>query len=204
MSDYLEPANEQSTEELLAVILRSDRNASILAQYRIDVLKDLSWRELGISKAAYARLMAGIELGRRVEEAKVCYDKPQKIDSSTAAIEFCRIQFARLISDGLQEQFHIISLNTKRRVIGTHCITIGTLDASLIHPREVFRKAIKDVASSIILAHNHPSGDPTPSNEDIAVTRRLTDVGKTVGIDVVDHIVLGKDKCVSIREHTDW
>ena len=87
-------------------------------------------------------------------------------------------------------------------MIDTHQITVGTLDASLVHPREVFRAAIKDASSSIILVHNHPSGDPTPSREDIAVTTRLTDCGKTLGIDVLDHIVLGRNTAVSIREFT--
>ena len=93
-----------------------------------------------------------------------------------------------------------MTLDTKNQVIDTHQITVGTLDASLVHPREVFRPAIKDAASSIILLHNHPSGDPTPSPEDHAVTRRLESSGKTLGIDVLDHIVLGRNSAVSIRE----
>ena len=86
-------------------------------------------------------------------------------------------------------------------MVDTHQITVGTLDASLVHPREVFRAAIRDAASSVLLVHNHPSGDPTPSREDIQVTDRLTEVGKLVGIDVLDHIVLGRGRAVSIREH---
>ena len=124
-----------------------------------------------------------------------------KISSSSDAIDFCRLHFARIITDCLQEQFHIVTLDTKNQVLDSHHITTGTLDASLVHPREVFRPAIRDAASSIILAHNHPSGDPKPSREDIAVTDRLTDVGKTVGIDVLDHIVMGRDGLVSIREN---
>ena len=90
--------------------------------------------------------------------------------------------------------------DTKNQVIDTHQVTVGTLDASLVHPREVFRPAIKDAASSVILVHNHPSGDPTPSREDYAVTDRLTDSGKLLGIDILDHIVLGHGQAVSIRE----
>ena len=92
-----------------------------------------------------------------------------------------------------------MTLDTKNGVIDTHRITVGTLDASLVHPREVFRAAIKDAASSIILVHNHPSGDPTPSGADIDVTNRLTESGKLLGIDVLDHIVLGHDNAISIR-----
>ena len=106
----------------------------------------------------------------------------------------------RLITDAHREEFHIVCLDTKNQVIDCHQISVGTLDASLVHPREVFRPAIKDAASSIILLHNHPSGDPTPSREDHAVTRRLEEAGGIVGIDVLDHIVLGAFRSVSIRE----
>ena len=123
-----------------------------------------------------------------------------KITSTSQAKAFCQSHFSRLASDARQEEFHIVTLDTKNQIIDTHQITIGTLDASLVHPREVFRAAIKDAASSIILVHNHPSGDPTPSAEDHAVTRRLEASGKTLGIDVLDHIVLGKGQAASIRE----
>lgn len=195
------PYCEQSIEELLSVVLRSDKMAAQLAGRRIESIKDATRRELGLTEAAYARLMAGIELGRRVEEAKLQYDKPTQLNSSAAAINFCRIHFARIIADALQEEFHIVTLNTKLNYIDSHRITVGTLDASLVHPREVFRPAIKDAASSILLAHNHPSGDATPSREDLDVTDRMKQVGETLGITVVDHIVLAKEGCVSIKEH---
>ncbi|MFK7768576.1 MAG: RadC family protein [Mariniblastus sp.] len=149
---------------------------------------------------AYERLLASIEIGRRIQEAKAGYRKAiKKISGSASAIEFCGQHFKRLILDALQEEFHIVTLDTKNQIIDSHQITVGTLDASLVHPREVFRPAIKDAASSILLAHNHPSGDATPSREDLAVTKRLEEVGKNIGIDVLDHIVLGT-KCVSIQE----
>ena len=195
------PATEQTTEELFAVLLRSKKNAASLAQLPMRILHDATWRELGITKAAYARLMAGIELGKRVEEAKAQYDRPKKLNSSRVAIEFCRVHFARIIAESLQEQFHVVTLNSKMGVIETHRITIGTLDASLVHPREVFRPAIRDAARSIILAHNHPSGDPTPSREDIAVTKRMEQVGEMIGIPVMDHIVMGKSGLVSVKEY---
>ena len=192
---------DQSDEELLEVILRSpEKAAAILNEFKLEALADVGRREAKLTPAAFKRLQAGIELGRRIHEAKMNYRTINKISSSSDAIEFCRKHLARLISDSLQEQFHIVTLDTKNQVLGSHHITTGTLDASLVHPREVFRKAIRDAASSIILAHNHPSGDPTPSREDIAVTDRRTDVGKTIGIDVLDHIVLGRDGVVSIRE----
>lgn len=98
-----------------------------------------------------------------------------------------------------QEEFLIATLDTKRRVRRVIRITRGTLDASLVHPREVFRPAIADAASAILLIHNHPSGDPTPSREDYAITEKLKAIGDIVGILVLDHIVVG-DTAVSLAE----
>jgi DNA repair protein RadC len=102
--------------------------------------------------------------------------------------------------DRRQEEFHVVSLDTKLFPIGHHQITVGTLDASLVHPREVFRAAIRDAASAIILVHNHPSGDPTPSREDIQVTDRLKKAADIIGIKILDHIVVASQSCVSIAE----
>ena len=90
-----------------------------------------------------------------------------------------------------QEAFIVLTLNTKNRVLGTHLISIGTLNSSLVHPREVFRVAIMDSAAAMILAHNHPSGDPTPSAEDIKITKQLVGAGEVMGIKILDHVVLG-------------
>ena len=116
------------------------------------------------------------------------------------AIDYCAHEFARLAADGVQEEFHIVTLDTKHKPIHRHCITRGTLDASLVHPREVFRPAIRDSAAAVLLVHNHPSGDPTPSREDHSVTKQLTEAGKLLGISVLDHIVVARRQCVSIRE----
>ncbi len=200
--------------ELIAILIRSGRpgESAVMAGQKVAKAYDgrledlpgagraeLKEISIAVEKTAYCQIMAGIELGRRV--AALSDDRiTVKISSSSEAIQFCQRHFARLISDAKQEEFHIVTLDTKNQVIDTHQITVGTLDASLVHPREVFRAAIKDAASSIILVHNHPSGDPTPSPEDLAVTRRLTESGKTLGIDVLDHIVLGRKSSVSIQE----
>ena len=200
MNDRLLKFTGQTDEELLATVLRSEGKAKAIADdFSLASLANAHQRELGLTRAAYDRLLASVELGRRIVEADNCKLRT-KISSSSDAIEFCRIHFATLIREATQEEFHVVTLNTKNVVIDTHQITVGTLDASLVHPREVFRVAIKDVCSSVILAHNHPSGDPTPSREDKAVTDRLTDSGKLLGIDVLDHVVMGRDGCVSIRE----
>jgi DNA repair protein RadC len=91
-------------------------------------------------------------------------------------------------------------VDAQHRVLNTHCISVGSLDSSLVHPREVFRPAIKDAAKAIILVHNHPSGDPTPSAEDLAVTKRLEECGRTLGIHVLDHIIVAHNGAVSIQE----
>ena len=201
--------------ELLAILIRSGRpgesavqsGEKIASHFRksLDRLPDAAARELrsispAIAKTAYCQIMAGIELGRRVSEAKVASGVPEKITGSASAKQFCEKRFARLVADGNREEFHIITLDTKNQVLDTHQISVGTLDASLVHPREVFRPAIKDTAASVILVHNHPSGDPAPSTEDRDVTRRLEKAGRTLGIDVLDHIVLGAFCSVSIRE----
>lgn len=196
------PFDMRTESDLLNSLLRSPGKAdSIVNEFRLEALAGAHKQELGLTDAQYEKLSAAIELGKRVVEAECEYSNSKKITSSKDAIEFCKNHFWRLIQSGNQEEFHIVTLNTKNVVIDSHRITIGTLDSSLVHPREVFRKAIQDTASSVLLVHNHPSGDPSPSKEDIAVTRRLNEAGAIVGIDVLDHIVLGLCGCISIREH---
>ena len=195
------PFDMRTESDLLNSLLRSPEKVdAIINEFRLECLAGAHQRELGLTDSQFEKLSAAIELGKRVVEAESEFSISKGITSSSDAIEFCKNHFWRLIQSGHQEEFHIVTLNTKNRVIGTHRITVGTLDASLVHPREVFRKAIQDTASSILLVHNHPSGDPNPSKEDFAVTRRLDEVGGIVGIDVLDHIVLGLCDCISIRE----
>ncbi len=200
--------------ELLAILIRSGRpgESAVAAGEKLAIAFDGKLERLieagrgelksissAVEKTAYCQIMAGIELGRRIVEVAE-RKTTHKIGGPADAMAFCQRRFARLANDAKQEEFHIVTLNTKNQVIDTHQITVGTLDASLVHPREVFRPAIKDAASSIILVHNHPSGDPTPSREDRQVTDRLTESGKLLGIEVLDHIVLGSATAVSIRE----
>ncbi len=194
--------SETSLEELLRPILRSDSAAKRVADtLPLSWLCDAGHRELGISKAMHSRLMAALELGRRVAAVHENDLQTSRISGSADAKRYCRQQFARIIAEAKREYFYTVTLNTKNRPIGSHCISIGTLDASLIHPREVLRPAIRDSASSVLLAHNHPSGDPQPSKEDLQVTERLEEAGKLLGIDVLDHIIMARDGCVSIREY---
>jgi len=162
-------------------------------------LPELRSLSKAIRKDSYAQIMAGIELGRRVSMFRDRLEKaPERIRGSDDAIRYCMKEFHRLAFDGLQEEFHIVTLDTQLGPIGTHHITTGTLDASLVHPREVFRPAIRESASAIILVHNHPSGDPTPSREDRSVTDRLTQAGELLGIRVLDHIIVAKESGRSV------
>ena len=149
----------------------------------------------GVGAATSARISAALELGRRANaEERYPGDR----------IRGPRDVFDRMephLRDLHQEEFHALLLSSQHRVIGQVLITRGILDASLlIHAREVFRPAIVRSAAGIILVHNHPSGDPTPSGEDRAVTRQLTRAGTAVGIPVVDHVVVGDGRFVSIAE----
>ena len=205
-----------SDADLLAILIRVGvpKESAVMGAQRIanrfngvlHELPRLTPEELkAVSPAAtassYAQIMAGIELGRRI--AALENDRAvdvTRITSTAEAIDYCRRIFRRLAVDGVQEEFHIVTLDTKHKPIHHHNITIGTLDASLVHPREVFRPAIRDSASAILLVHNHPSGDPTPSREDHQVTKRLTEAGTLMGISVLDHIIVARDRCLSIRE----
>lgn len=205
-----------SDADLLAILIRVgvvNESAIVGAQKlanrfagRLDELPKFTAAELkNLSPAAtassFAQIMAGIELGRRVANLETNRTPvTAKITSTKEAIAYCQRIFRRLATDGVQEEFHIVTLDTKHKPIQTHCITVGTLDASLVHPREVFHPAIRDSASAILLVHNHPSGDPTPSREDRQVTDRLSEAGKIMGIDVLDHIIVARQRCLSIRE----
>ncbi|WP_196603177.1 JAB domain-containing protein [Pectinatus haikarae] len=113
------------------------------------------------------------------------------------------MEYFKFLEDKQQEEFWVLLLNTKNNIIKGKCITIGTLDASLVGPREVFHVAVWNMAAAIIIAHNHPSGDSAPSEEDKAVTKRLTVVGKIIGIPLLDHIIIGKYGSLSIKQRKE-
>jgi DNA repair protein RadC len=117
----------------------------------------------------------------------VCEAGVQRIASPADAYRVCAD-----IASLAQESFHVLSLNSKNRLINWHLVTLGLADATAVHPREVFRAAIQDGASGVIVMHNHPSGDPNPSAEDLRVTRQLVEAGRIVDIRVLDHIVIGR------------
>jgi DNA repair protein RadC len=139
----------------------------------------------GVGSAVAARIAAALELGRRVAAGQGPATDRIRVPADVHAC------MGPLLRDLAQEEFHALLLNAQHHMLRSVLVTRGILDASLIHPREVFRPAVTEGAAAVILVHNHPSGDPTPSAEDRAVTRQMVQAGRTLGIPVLDHVVVG-------------
>lgn len=148
----------------------------------------------GVGRARAAQVLAAVELGRRtlVNER---VDRPQMLTPRHVAT-FLLPRYA----SGPVEQFGIVLLDTKHRLIGIRIVSVGSLDQTVVHPREVFREATSARASAIVLFHNHPSGDPAPSPEDFVLTTRMVNAGDVMGIDVVDHVILADQRYYSMLE----
>lgn len=161
-----------------------------LAGADVSALEDVP----GVGAATASRLVAALEVGRRAATEDPAQTRPIRGPADV---------FRRLgprLRDVRQEEFHALLLNTRHHVLREVLVTRGILDASLVHPREVFRIAVSEGAAGIILVHNHPSGDPTPSPEDRAVTRQLGAAGRAIGIPVLDHVVVGRGRYVSLAD----
>ncbi|CAM2910172.1 RadC family protein [Rariglobus hedericola] len=189
-----------SDSELLAMLLRSGTKGHDVLTLSNRLIAEagslaglIQWRETdfkklkGIGRVKALQLITVMEVARRIL-AHAGSHTPPLIDSADKAAEFLRAYTHGLVV----EKFWVLCLNRKNRLIKCVEITSGTASATLAHPREVFREAIKESASAIICAHNHPSGDPTPSSADIKMTRQLRDAGQTVDITLLDHVVLGQ------------
>jgi DNA repair protein RadC len=194
-----------SDAELLAVIVgRGTRGAGVL-QIAGEILKvhgttrlpSVSLGDLraikGVGPATACRLLACMELGRRIfcpeNELAALVKQPE----DAAAL-------SRELSVARKEHFCTLYLDTRNRLIKKETISIGTLNASLVHPREVFQPAVECLAASVILVHNHPSGDAEPSREDLLLTKRLVAAGEIMGIDVLDHVIVARRSFVSLKE----
>jgi DNA repair protein RadC len=148
----------------------------------------------GIGKIKAQQVLASLELAKLLNTPK---SPPSVIRSPQDAYELLYSELAYL----QKEHFVCLFLNTKNHIIGQpETISIGSLSSAIVHPREVFRAAIKRSSAALICAHNHPSGDPTPSSEDISLTSRLIQAGEIVGIDVLDHLIIGDSRYVSLKE----
>jgi DNA repair protein RadC len=179
-----------SALDLANTLLTSAGGIEGLARARHDDLVQVR----GIGDARAAQVLAAVELGRRIV-TRGSRERLQ-ITSPRAVAEFLMPQYG----SGPVEQFGIVLLDTKHRVLRTTVLSVGTLDASIVHPREIFREAAAGGAAAIVLFHNHPSGDPEPSREDRRLTERLIAAGLVMGIDVLDHIILGDARYFSFRE----
>lgn len=200
--------NSLSNAELIAIIIRTgqredtaidlanrilsidSRGIGFLSYATIEELKSIK----GIGDCKAAQILAAIELGKRISSRRG--DDKLKVDSPLVIVELLMEEMRYL----KKEHFRIAILDTKNQIISIENISIGNLNASIVHPREVFNIAIKRSANSIILIHNHPSGDPTPSTEDINITHRLIEAGDIIGIKVLDHIIIGDNKHISFKQ----
>lgn len=173
--------------EISQRVIKEYGNNAILNEKDVNKIKRL----LNLNDVHACQIIACFELGRRFfSETKEIYIKnPEDV--------FNYLQDMRNLN---KEHFRGIYLDVKNRIIHDEIISIGTLDTNLIHPRDVFYPAINRFSAGIIIAHNHPSGDPTPSKEDIEITKKLVEAGKIMNIDILDHIIIGKDNFKSLKE----
>jgi DNA repair protein RadC len=148
----------------------------------------------GVGRARAAKLLAAGELARRVSSARL--DPGAQVTCSADV----QAHFGPLLADEMREVFYALLLDTKNRLISKVRISEGSLGASLVHPREAFRPAVREAAASVLFLHNHPSGDPAPSPEDRRVTDRLKRAGELLGIPVLDHVVVGREKYYSFAD----
>jgi DNA repair protein RadC len=181
---------KKSVMSIAQELLTRFGNVKAISQATIEELSQI--KGIGLAKAA--QIKACFELGRREElEPEL---KNFDIKDPEAVVKAIRAS----IKDKAKEHFKLILLNPRNKIIGISTISIGTLNASLVHPREVFKDAIMHSAASVVLAHNHPSGDPEPSEDDITITKRLIEAGKILGIAVTDHVIISKSGFFSFKE----
>ena len=194
----LQGVNVLSDAELLAVLLQCgsfeenviDMSNRLISEYGLDKLNSLTLKELmkikGIGIAKAAKIQAAFELNKRVNAGKL---PSKKIKSASDIANY----YMEKMKDFKKEHLIAVFLDSKNKIIKDEVISLGTLNSSLIHPREVFKEAIKNSAASIILVHNHPSGDCRPSKEDKFVTKKFIKAGELLDIQLLDHIIIGNN-----------
>ncbi len=188
-----------SDAELFAILLRTgsrgenviDMSNRLIAEYGLDKLFECSLKELqgikGIGPSKAMQILTIAEIQKRINQSK---NPIKKIGCAKDVFDL----FHERLKDKKEEHFYVLILNTQNKLIGEHLISKGILDASIIHPREIFKPAIKNSASKIILLHNHPSGNPSPSQEDLEITKKLINTGEELEIKVLDHVIVGDGK----------
>jgi DNA repair protein RadC len=201
-------AEALSESELLALLLRtgssgcdahSQARDMLLARGGLRALCEAPLASLcqlpGLGPAKAGSVLAAMEIGRRIASCRLRRGDPIRGPADVHAHFHQRLRGQR------REHFMVLMLDGRHRVMSESQVSQGTLTASLVHPREVFRPAVRAAAAAIVLVHNHPSGDPTPSAEDLAVTQRLVSAGEIVGIRVVDHVVVAEQGFYSLQEN---
>jgi DNA repair protein RadC len=203
-----------SNAELLAIILRTgdastgqsalDYGRTLMTRFDDSLrrLDEVSIQEIctmkGIGPAKATQIKAALEIGKRFAQEELKRGEPFR--SSAEVFTHYREQLGGL----KKEEFHVLLLDAKNRKIKDVRVSEGSLTSSLVHPREVFNPVIRESAAAVILVHNHPSGDPSPSQEDLHITRRLREIGEVMGVRVLDHIIVGKGKYVSFVDDGYW
>ena len=198
-------AHALSDAELLAIILQKgtskenvlDVSNRLISKYTLEKLPSLSLKELqainGIGPAKAMQITAVFELSKRCNLSK---DAGKPITSAKNVYDYASPK----LQNSDREQFLVLLLDSKNRVIKSETVSIGILNASIVHPREVFKSAIKESANAIIMVHNHPSGDPAPSKEDKAITDNFQEAGNLLNIEVLDHVIIGRDTFYSFAK----
>lgn len=188
-----------SDVELLENFIPKEAAQNILREYSsiYNVVNCATEKHLksfkGITSVRAKKILCIKELVSRMQK-----EKQQKLKKITMPRDV--IEYFRFLENKETEEFWVMMLNTKNGVIGSKCVSIGTLNTALAQPREIFNIAVRHMASSIIVAHNHPSGDCSPSMEDIAVTKNIIKAGKLLNIDCLDHIIIGRQKSISLKQ----
>jgi DNA repair protein RadC len=191
-------AERLDTAELIAILLRTGtggRSAIEIGRHLLERFQTLD--QLAAASVEELSAVKGVGLAKAVQ-LKAAFELAARLPKSRAPRPLFRTprEVADRFHEEMQhyevEEFHVLLLDTKQRLIRDVSVSRGTLNSSLVHPREVFKEAIRAAAASVILVHNHPSGDPTPSSDDIKITRELIEAGRVLKIEVVDHIIIGK------------
>jgi DNA repair protein RadC len=198
-------ASALKKEELIAILLRTGtkgQNAlqmakSIVKNYDEKKLLNATYQELknihGVGPAKAVQILAAFEVGKRLYKEKEKSDV--YINSPEDAVEE-----VKEIRESKKEHFVALYLNARKKLIHKEIISVGILDAALVHPREVFEPAVRELASQVIIVHNHPSGDEKPSEDDVFITKKLLKVGEILGIDLADHIIITSNNFLSLKD----
>ncbi|MCP4724043.1 MAG: JAB domain-containing protein [bacterium] len=184
-------SGESTAVDLARNLMSQENNLKRLSERAVGELKELK----GIGDAKALTLISAFELGRRLASGGP--EQNEKVVTPWSVAE----KYIPMLESLKQEEFRVLHLNSANRIIGEEIVTKGSLNASIVHPREVFKKAITDSAASIIVIHNHPSGNPEPSREDRMVTEKLKNAGEIVGIELIDHIVIAGKQYYSFAEN---